>query len=222
MRIVRIAVAFSALVLFSSLASAADEEWIALFNGRDLTGWTPKITHYELGNNFANTFRVENGLLKVRYDGYQDGFNTRFGHLFYAKPYSYYRLRVRLQVAAGEVVADCVTVDMVECLRRGDVPSTLTDRHHQLDLVVEVVRARGIRDARVARHDGIGRLGEEERRLPIGVRAHFARVRGVVAADAVDAMDGELVGTAFDGDRGNGGWEEVGHGAEMYRKAQSG
>jgi hypothetical protein len=94
MRIVRIAVAFSALVLFSSLASAADEEWIQLFNGRDLTGWTPKITHYELGNNFANTFRVEDGLLQVRYDGYKDGFNTRFGHLFYAKPYSYYRLRV--------------------------------------------------------------------------------------------------------------------------------
>jgi len=104
MRIVRIAVAFSALVLFSSLASAADEEWIALFNGRDLTGWTPKITHYELGNNFANTFRVENGLLKVRYDGYQDGFNTRFGHLFYAKPYSYYRLRVEYRFV-GEQAA---------------------------------------------------------------------------------------------------------------------
>jgi hypothetical protein len=90
----RITVAFSALVLFSSIAGAADEEWIQLFNGRDLSGWTPKITHYELGNNFANTFRVENGLLKVRYDDYKDGFNTRFGHLFYAKPYSYYRLRV--------------------------------------------------------------------------------------------------------------------------------
>jgi hypothetical protein len=89
----RTVVAF-ALVLFSSLASAADEEWIQLFNGRDLTGWTPKITHYQLGNNFANTFRVEDGLLKVRYDGYKDGFKTRFGHLFYAKPYSYYRLRV--------------------------------------------------------------------------------------------------------------------------------
>ena len=90
----RITVAFSALVLFSSIAGATDEEWIQLFNGRDLTGWTPKITHYELGNNFANTFRVENGLLQVRYDDYKDGFNTRFGHLFYAKPYSYYRLRV--------------------------------------------------------------------------------------------------------------------------------
>src|SRR6187397_1129789 len=89
----RTALAFCALALCSSVASAADEEWIQLFNGRDLTGWTPKITHHELGDNFANTFRVEDGLLKVRYDGYQDGFKTQFGHLFYAKPYSYYRLR---------------------------------------------------------------------------------------------------------------------------------
>ena len=83
-----------ALALFPSLASAVDEDWIQLFNGRDLTGWTPKLTHHDLGDNFGDTFRVENGLLKVRYDRYPDGFQTQFGHLFYAKPYSYYRLRV--------------------------------------------------------------------------------------------------------------------------------
>ncbi|HKQ12572.1 MAG TPA: DUF1080 domain-containing protein [Steroidobacteraceae bacterium] len=89
----RTTLALCALALFSPLAGAADEEWIQLFNGRDLTGWTPKITHHELGDNLAKTFRVEDGLLKVRYDGYQDGFKEQFGHLFYAKPYSYYRLR---------------------------------------------------------------------------------------------------------------------------------
>ena len=92
-----------ALALFSSLASAADEDWIQLFNGRDLTGWTPKITHHELGDNFAKTFRVEDGLLKVRYDGYKDGFQTQFGHLFYAKPYSYYRLRVEYRFVGKQV-----------------------------------------------------------------------------------------------------------------------
>ncbi len=45
-------------------------EWISLFNGKDLTGWTPKIRYHKYGENFANTFRVEEGLLKVRYDGY--------------------------------------------------------------------------------------------------------------------------------------------------------
>jgi 3-keto-disaccharide hydrolase len=74
--------------------SNPDADWIQLFNGRDLTGWTPKITHHELGDNYANTFRVEDGLLKVRYDNYQGGFNGSFGHLFYEKPFSYYRLRI--------------------------------------------------------------------------------------------------------------------------------
>lgn len=72
---------------------AEKEEWITLFNGRDLSGWTPKITHHALGDNFGNTFRVEDGLLKVRYDQYKS-FDGKFGHLFYQEPYSYYRLVV--------------------------------------------------------------------------------------------------------------------------------
>ncbi|MBN6150281.1 DUF1080 domain-containing protein [Xanthomonas sp. AmX2] len=68
-------------------ASAEKEEWIALFNGRDLDGWTPKIAGHALGDNFANTFRVEDGLLKVRYDQYRS-FGTKFGHLFYKDPFS--------------------------------------------------------------------------------------------------------------------------------------
>jgi len=71
----------------------AHEDWLVLFNGRNLDGWTPKITGHELGDNFANTFRVENGLLQVRYDGY-DKFNGQFGHLFYREPFSFYRLVV--------------------------------------------------------------------------------------------------------------------------------
>jgi hypothetical protein len=71
----------------------AREEWIQLFNGRDLTGWTAKITRHELGDNYANTFRVEDGLIKVRYDGYA-AFDHQYGLLFYAVPYSYYRLVV--------------------------------------------------------------------------------------------------------------------------------
>ena len=101
----RTLLAFCALALFSALASAADEDWIQLFNGRDLTGWTPKITHHELGDNYGKTFRVEDGLLKVRYDNYPDGFKTQFGHLFYAKPYSYYRLRVEYRFV-GKQAAD--------------------------------------------------------------------------------------------------------------------
>lgn len=98
-------------LLCTSLACAAadaprdaNEAWIQLFNGRDLSGWTPKLSHHELGDNFAQTFRVEDGLLKVRYDRYPDGFKTRFGHLFYAKPYSFYRLVVEYRFV-GEQAA---------------------------------------------------------------------------------------------------------------------
>jgi hypothetical protein len=72
-------------------AAANDEEWLQLFNGRDLSGWIPKLTKHALGDNYANTFRVADGLLKVSYDGYSS-FDARFGHLFYEQPFSYYRL----------------------------------------------------------------------------------------------------------------------------------
>lgn len=79
------------------------EDWITLFNGRDLDGWTPKITGHALGENFARTFRVEDGLLKVRYDRYQ-GFNEQFAHLFYKQPFSHYRLVVEYRFV-GEQAA---------------------------------------------------------------------------------------------------------------------
>ncbi len=66
---------------------------IQLFNGKDMKNWTPKIRLHQPGENYANTFRVEDGLLKVRYDGYDD-FNQQYGHLAYNTPYSYYLLRL--------------------------------------------------------------------------------------------------------------------------------
>lgn len=72
---------------------AAAEEWIQLFNGENLDGWKPKIRGYEYGVNYADTFRVEDGLLKVRYDGYED-FQQQYGHLFYQDTFSHYVIRV--------------------------------------------------------------------------------------------------------------------------------
>ena len=67
--------------------------WISLFNGENLDGWKVKITGYELGDNYGNTFRVADGLLKVAYDQY-DKFDGRFGHLFYKDKFSHYRMRL--------------------------------------------------------------------------------------------------------------------------------
>jgi len=75
-------------------APADAGQWIQLFNGRDLSGWTPKITHYDAGQNYADTFRVEDGVLRVSYDKYDGPFGDRFGHLFYNRPFSSYVLRV--------------------------------------------------------------------------------------------------------------------------------
>jgi len=91
-----------ALVLAQSSASA-EEDWIQLFDGESLDGWTPKIRQYPAGENFGNTFRVEDGMLTVAYDAY-DEFGSRFGHLFYEEPFSHYRLRIEYRFV-GEQAA---------------------------------------------------------------------------------------------------------------------
>lgn len=83
---------------------SAEDKWIQLFNGKNLDGWTPKIRYHELGDNFGDTFRVEDGLLKVSYDKY-DSFGEKFGHLFYKDKFSHYRLRVEYRFV-GEQCKD--------------------------------------------------------------------------------------------------------------------
>ena len=104
---VRIAVVSLAFLLIALPGVAAEkpkdqETWIQLFNGKDLTGWKIKITGHELGDNYGNTFRVEDGVLKVAYDKYEK-FNGKFGHLFYHEPFSNYRLRVEYRFVGKQV-----------------------------------------------------------------------------------------------------------------------
>jgi hypothetical protein len=81
--------------------SARQDGWIALFNGKDLSGWKPKIKGYDLGENYGDTFRVENGILKVSYDRYSR-FDGKFGHLFYKTPYSKYKLRIEYRFVGDQ------------------------------------------------------------------------------------------------------------------------
>jgi hypothetical protein len=78
---------------YSTQSNQNTGDWIQLFNGKDLTGWTPKITGYPFGENFGNTFSVDSGMMKVRYNAY-DSFSDRFGHIFYKDKFSQYVLRV--------------------------------------------------------------------------------------------------------------------------------
>lgn len=97
---------FTAVAFTSCQSTAPKEEWVSLFNGENLEGWDIKISGYEMNVNFNNTFQVEDGIMKIRYDEY-DTFNGEFGHIYYNKPYSNYKLRVEYrfvgdQVAGGE------------------------------------------------------------------------------------------------------------------------
>jgi hypothetical protein len=86
----------AALVLLAAACSAepGDEEWIELFNGKDIDDWIVKIRGYPAGENFADTFRVEDGLLTTSYENYEGDYDDRFGHIFYRTPFSHYRLLV--------------------------------------------------------------------------------------------------------------------------------
>lgn len=96
--------AFLILVTFLNNVKAqdADEEWIQLFNGVDLTGWIPKIKGYAAGENFGNTFRVEDGVIKVSYDAYE-AFDNRYGHLFFEKPFGNYIIRVEYRFVGEQI-----------------------------------------------------------------------------------------------------------------------
>ena len=97
-----LAVGFAAPATTARQDDTSRKEWLQLFNGRDLNDWVIKFARHDLGENVNDTFRVEDGLLKVRYDKWK-AFDREFGHIFYKQPFSYYRAgrRVSLRRRAG-------------------------------------------------------------------------------------------------------------------------
>jgi hypothetical protein len=81
---------------------SAEENWIQLFNGKDLNNWQIKFKGHELGDNYNNTFRVEDGMLRVSYENWDD-WNGAFGHIFYNGEFSHYRLRVEYRFVGEQV-----------------------------------------------------------------------------------------------------------------------
>ena len=94
---------FLITILLMGCGENKDNGWIQLFNGKDLNNWDVKIKGFPLNENYKNTFRVEDGLLKVRYDQY-DQFDGHFGHLFYKHTFSHYKIRVEYRFV-GEQIA---------------------------------------------------------------------------------------------------------------------
>lgn len=92
----------AAMVALAGGVSAEDAKWEPLFNGKDLTGWTPKIRGCDAGENFQNTFRVKDGAITVDYSDYKE-WDNRFGHLFYEKKFSHYRLRAEYRFTGEQL-----------------------------------------------------------------------------------------------------------------------
>ncbi|MFW5944557.1 MAG: 3-keto-disaccharide hydrolase [Bacteroidota bacterium] len=96
------------LIFFTGSSRKAQKsgegERIQLFNGKDLSGWTAKFAGYPGGENYRNTFRVEDGILKASYDEW-DRFNGEFGHLITDESYSHYKLHVEYRTV-GEQCPD--------------------------------------------------------------------------------------------------------------------
>ena len=110
---------------FELPAEAQEEEWISLFNGRDLDGWRVKFTGHELDDNYLNTFRVENGLLRVVYDDYEK-FDRKFGHIFFDTPFSHYRLRVAYSISPIGVFLGFMSAESLGCRALTTISAPLT------------------------------------------------------------------------------------------------
>jgi len=94
---------FLMFIVFTLMGSENKPKWKSLFNGKDLKGWQVKIAGYPLGENFGNTFRVNDGLLQVRYNEY-DSFRSKFGGLYYNKKFTNYRLKVEYRFVGETTV----------------------------------------------------------------------------------------------------------------------
>ncbi|AUP80024.1 3-keto-disaccharide hydrolase [Flavivirga eckloniae] len=79
------------------------EKWTPIFNGKDLNDWIVKIKGHPAGVNYKNTFITEDGCIKVNYDEYNDTFNASFGHIYYNKPFSNYKLRLQYRFTGKQL-----------------------------------------------------------------------------------------------------------------------
>lgn len=82
--------------------NASQENWIPLFNGKDLSGWDIKIVRNKLNDNYKNTFRVEDSILRISYDQYET-FDNKFAHLYYQTPFSFYKLRFQYRFTGKQI-----------------------------------------------------------------------------------------------------------------------
>ena len=125
----------------------SDQEWIGLFNGKDLSGWIPKFSGFFLGENYKNTFRVKEGILQVSYEDY-DSFEGEFGHLFYQENFSHYRLRVEYRFL-GEQTPGGPSWGLRNSgiMIHGQTPESMTlDQNFPVSIEVQLLGGNGVEE----------------------------------------------------------------------------
>lgn len=128
--------------------ASAGPEWVPLFNGRDLTGWTPKINGSPLGEDPEGAFRVEDGFLTVAYDGLESEFGGRYGHLFYEEPFSHYRLLVEYRFVGEQARGgpDWAFKNSGVMLHAQSPESMLVDQNFPISLEAQFLGGNGVDD----------------------------------------------------------------------------
>lgn len=85
------------LLALLGAAPAPQPRWESIFDGRSLSGWTPKITGRTAGEDPLAMFTVKDGAIRVSYANYPR-FTGAFGHLFWKAPLKAYRLRLEYRL----------------------------------------------------------------------------------------------------------------------------
>jgi len=128
--------------------SSEQENWVNLLSKNNLDDWVVKIKGHPIGYNFNSTFKVEDSILKVDYSKYNDSFNNTFGHIYYKKPFSNYKLRLDYrfldnQVADGEAWAYKNSGVMIHC---EDPYSIGLDQGFPVSIEVQLLGGDGIKE----------------------------------------------------------------------------
>jgi hypothetical protein len=104
-----IAIALAGALLAGACATAGpvndpeERSWIQLFNGEDLAGWKVKFAEHDVGVNLHDTFRVEEGILRVTYEDWPS-WTGEMGHLIHDSVFSHYLVAAEYRFV-GEQVA---------------------------------------------------------------------------------------------------------------------
>ena len=116
--------------------------------------------------------------------------------------------RSGLQIASRHVEPDGIAENVSQRSIACDLDAARLHRHHQLQLVLEILRQRWVGNRGAIGHDRVSMLGEEKRRLLLVV-AKLTNVFQIVTTDAVDTANRKALLTPDDGQRNFGQCERA-------------